>query len=72
MLLGTREMKQISNMSSLSVVKANFPSASTFSLLRRWWPLVSVTIMFTWNIETYQSSINVIAVLHKIIAYCCL
>ena len=46
-LLGTREMRQISKMSSLSVVKANLPSFSMFSLLTRWCPLVSVTIMFT-------------------------
>ena len=46
-LLGTLEMKQISKMSSLSVVKANLPSFSMFSLLTRWCPLVSVTIMFT-------------------------
>ena len=46
-LLGTLEMKQISKMSSLSVVKANLPTCSIFFLLTRWWPLVSVTIMFT-------------------------
>ena len=53
-LLGTREMKQISKMSSLSVVKANLPTCSIFFLLTRWWPLVSVTIMFTWGKDTCQ------------------
>ena len=55
MLLGTLEMKQISKMSSLSVVNANLPSFSIFSLVTEMSKSANLMVVY-WILRGYTKT----------------